>query len=192
MKLIIDGYNLLKWAISSNYVAIEERTAFIRLIEQYALAKLHQIILVFDGDIGELPLFDNQESSIRTEVLYSGYLETADELIIRIISRLKGQELWLVTSDRKLSDLAKARGAGIIKSNEFYKYLLEFQHHKGQDGAVCDPTTYKTTVSDNEELDEIMRAARFVEKIETDTRPVRVRSKPAKNERERQRRLKKL
>ena len=82
MKLVIDGYNLLKNILKIQYVSLRERDQFLKRLSLYAEKKSVQILIVFDG--GDVN-FNYSERAYGIEIIYSGFIDSADDVIMRYI-----------------------------------------------------------------------------------------------------------
>lgn len=114
MKLIVDGYNLIRKVPSlSEIEAINLEAGRRRLLEYlgaYRRRTGHGILVIFDGNSG-------RDCYNRIEVRYHN---PADDLIVS----LSGPDTLVITSDREVADRAGARGAMTCTSEEFRDYLL--------------------------------------------------------------------
>lgn len=120
MKILIDGYNLIKRIVGTNSVSEKVRAHFLQIIGRYAKSKQHNIVVFFDG--GDLA-YSSREQLYGLQIIYSGYQQTADDMIMQTVRTLRGQSVVLVTSDRELGDFARNWGADILDSDEFYEYM---------------------------------------------------------------------
>ena len=126
--LIIDGYNVLgamglppQKVIGSGEV---HREQFVTRLGLYGQSIRCPITVVFDAwrQSG-----NNRQTSHRTgvTVIYSAEGERADQVIQQLIRRF-GKETAVVSSDLEVTNVARAFGAFVIRSQEFLTRL-----HKG-------------------------------------------------------------
>ena len=120
LKILIDGYNLIKRVVGTNSIGERVREQFLQAIGRYAKRKQHAVTVYFDG--GDLA-YASHEQCYGLQIVYSGYQQTADDMIKQVVRTLRGQAVVLVTSDRELADFARSWGADILGSDEFYEYL---------------------------------------------------------------------
>lgn len=121
MKIIIDGYNLIRQ--SRSLLPFEKqsleggRRELIRRLAQFKKIRHHSITVVFDGWAGDSP---NEERHVEKgiTVIYSKRGEKADDVIIRMVPH-GGSQYIVVTSDRGVADAITKRGATAISSPEF-------------------------------------------------------------------------
>ena len=99
MKLIIDGYNLLKHIVGADFVDEQRRKMFIEQIARYSHKKMLPILLVFDGGPS---IYPSREKHNGVEVVYSGTKESADDYIKQYIEDVPTHNLMLISSDREL------------------------------------------------------------------------------------------
>lgn len=153
MIILIDAYNLFKTVLHSKFVQKTERLIFLQLFEKYATMRSHEIILVFDGGSDAYELIDKYNL---IKIYYSGYKQTADDLIKIKLKLLKGQDVLLVTSDRDIRQFAQQCSIESIGSQEFYKILQNVMKRKEQQKIVIVQNVYKTSDNDDIELDSLM------------------------------------
>jgi predicted RNA-binding protein with PIN domain len=125
MHLIIDGYNLLgaRGQVGREAGAASEsaREQLLRDLSGYRQRKGHPITVVFDGwqqGIGT----ERREHRAGVEVVYSRRGERADQVIQRMAEEF-GRDCAVVSSDREVTDFARAQGAFVISSPEFESRL---------------------------------------------------------------------
>jgi hypothetical protein len=97
MIIIIDGYNVLKQLNPNSSEKTKQH--FISQLSSYAERKHHTLIIVFDG--GDQP-YDYSEHYNKVKVIYSGYKQTADDVIKALLEKMKNEDALLVSSDREL------------------------------------------------------------------------------------------
>lgn len=118
MHYLIDGYNLL-FRLGS---AVEEFTASREaIIKELNRLKL-DITVVFDAP--DRPGVSTRTHYHNLEILYSGEGELADDLIIKVLKRLKGcGNFTVVTSDKRLAWRARLLGAKTESVDSFMARL---------------------------------------------------------------------
>jgi hypothetical protein len=125
LQLIVDGYNFIG---SANHrplprvASLESaREDLIEQLREYKRAKAARITLVFDaaGASGGSP---RKELYKGIQVLYALAGETADDAIIRLVGKDAAGKV-VVTSDRELARVCRARGASVVTSREFGERL---------------------------------------------------------------------
>ena len=125
MRIVIDGYNLLKAIPECR--ALEARdpdSARDHLLEQlgrYRWLRGHHITVIFDGWLGGQPV-ERQSRAHGVQVIYSKRGEQADAVIRRLAPQVAHQGV-VVTSDRALVSEVQRSGAEVISSAEFGERL---------------------------------------------------------------------
>lgn len=150
MILVVDGYNFVKQIFKDLMITDSFRMSIIQKFNNYAKNKNHQVVLVFDGGQSAYP---TKEKICEVLVVYSGYKDSADDVIKNYISENKNSDLLLVTSDRELRNFATKIGIESIAVLDFNRFFIESSMQKKQ---VIDKTLHKTTSSKCYELDELM------------------------------------
>ncbi|HPI37873.1 MAG TPA: NYN domain-containing protein [Ignavibacteriaceae bacterium] len=120
-KFFIDGNNLIgkiKWLKQlqkKDGQSAREQLVFI--LERFFCKKKIDVTVYFDGF---------QKDAIKSDyirIIYSGS-KTADELIKNDISNAKNRKkITVVSSDRSISDFARACSSATLSSESFYKQL---------------------------------------------------------------------
>jgi predicted RNA-binding protein with PIN domain len=122
-RLIVDGMNLIgsrpdRWW--------KDRPGAMRTLvaelDRYAEATGDEILVVFDGR----PL-DPEPAARMVQVGYARRRgpDAADDEIVRIVERDGGEGLRVVTSDKRLADRVRRRGAEVGSSGAFRRRLDE-------------------------------------------------------------------
>ena len=158
MILLIDGYNLIKNALSVSTISDHDKSLFIKKLHYYAKKKGHKIILFFDGGGFGFPSAENVGL---VRVIYSGYKQSADELIKSYILENKNQDLLLITSDREIRSFASQFRVQSLPALDFYFLLKNDQEApaKAITAEKTKDTLYKTTSQDTPDLDTLMEEA---------------------------------
>ncbi len=123
--LIIDGYNVLgvgSTGLSSGWSPGEfAREQLLHELARYRQRKGHAITVVFDGWRDGLGV-EHHEHRLGVDVIYSRRGERADHVIQRLV-REYGRDCAVVSSDREVTDFARAHGAFVIRAAEFVAKL---------------------------------------------------------------------
>ncbi len=154
MIIIIDGYNLIKHANTTQMIGKADRKAFLKMISRYSKKKKHKLVVVFDGGDSSWPY---REVVAGVVVIYSGSRETADSVIMSYIDDHHAEELLVVSSDNEIGCFAGQREVVSIGSEEFY-YLLK-EALWVQKNLSSDVLVEIDENIDDEDIDEIMEAA---------------------------------
>ena len=129
MHLIIDGYNLLgairTAAGPQSRLSEMARESLLRELAVYRQQKGHAVTVVFDGWLHGQPI-EGREHRLGIEVIYSKRGEKADQVIQRL-AREYGSDCAIVSSDREVSNHARAHGAFVMEASEFAARLLVTQ-----------------------------------------------------------------
>lgn len=154
MIIIIDAYNLLKTVLHTQFVQDAQRTKFLQLFEKYAQRRnSNEVILVFDG--GQDP-YEVEENYKYLTLFYSGFMQSADDIIKKKLTTYKAFDILLVTSDRELRNYAKQYQIESLGSMEFYRILQEVMKVQDQKELIIAQTIHKTTQEENKKLDALM------------------------------------
>ncbi|AXK60511.1 NYN domain-containing protein [Candidatus Chromulinivorax destructor] len=154
MIIIIDAYNLLKTVLHTQFVQDAQRTKFLQLFEKYAQRRnSNEVILVFDG--GQDP-YEVEENYKYLTLFYSGFMQSADDIIKKKLTTYKAFDILLVTSDRELRNYAKQYQIESLGSMEFYRILQEVMKVQDQKELIIAQTIHKTTQEENKSLDTLM------------------------------------
>lgn len=192
MKLIIDGYNLIKNIEPHEHISENRRLEFINRLIRYARKKNIKIVIVFDG--GDFSFPSTEKADKLVKVYYSGYKETADEVIKDYIDKHKEKGFMLVSTDNELRSYAKLHGIESLSSADFNKILSEAEG-TSVNVLKSNDTLHKTTSQENPELDILMEeASKKIIKKQEDVEKGRESSgfKLSKKERQKKQKLKKL
>ena len=110
----------MKRIVGSSLISERVCDQFLQAIGRYSKRKKHSITVYLDG--GDLA-YASHEHRYGLHITYSGYQQTADDMIMQSVKSCRGQAILVVTSDRELADFARNCGADILGSEEFYEYL---------------------------------------------------------------------
>lgn len=126
MVVIVDGYNairLIENISSSGTISDSQRARFIRRLNEYLSKKnrtIKRLIVVFDG--GELRHAESYDRGAFSEV-YSGFVDSADDWIVRHVERSGFGEYVVVTNDRGLSKRVSPYVRLVLKVADFLTLL---------------------------------------------------------------------
>jgi len=119
MPYVIDGNNVIGSSPDLVQTETGSRQKLIEMVVQFQKHRNNSVVLVFDGARGEEnipPLGDG-----RFSVLFPNEGQSADDLIIHLINEYTNcRDVVLVSSDKKLKDLAKEKGGRTLNAIEFY------------------------------------------------------------------------
>ena len=192
MIIIIDGYNVIKQALGAAHISHAQRHQFVAELVNYLRRKKLGGVIVFDGGEYSYPHSTRQGD---VEIIFSGYKEKADALIMRFVDEHAGQDVLVVSSDREIRNHAHAHGKETLGADDFYYRYVKKVDQKPRTIAT---DLHKLAVDAPQELDELMReASATIEKKEEDAGVERVHrqrsaQQTSKKERKQQRVLKKL
>ena len=144
MRIIIDGYNLLKAMPECRALESldpeQAREHLIALVGRYRWLKGHQVAVVFDGWL-EGHLLPRRLQSRGVQVIYSQRGEQADDVIRRMAPEVAHQGV-VVTSDRSLAQHMQRVGAEVIASAEFGERLRAALSQWGREGSSDHPEAH--------------------------------------------------
>lgn len=137
MHYYIDGYNLLfRTARLRSSPLQQSRETLIAEIQKKSALLQMQITLVFDAAYQEENLSITHYRNM--EIIYSSYLQTADDLILNILKELKNpRSCILVTSDNRLA--WKARHL-LVKTEKVEDFLQTFNRRYNKKLKDTSPT----------------------------------------------------
>ena len=153
MVIVIDAYNYIKHVSATSFVPESEIIDWIDRFKEYADKRHNQVILVFDAGPGDYKSSDRFGDVI---VMYSGQMQSADDVIKDWLSDRRGQDILLVTSDREICDYANRIDIVSVGSQDFYRI---FEHVMGQEEEYEQQVAqaiHKTTEQELEGLDKLM------------------------------------
>lgn len=155
MRIIIDGYNMLKSILEAREISEHERSIFLAQLARYARRKGHKIIVVFDGGPYQ---WTHKEVQFDIQVIYSGMHESADEYIHEYLIDHQTKDMLLVTSDHELRLMASALSITSITTQDFHQLVREALRPVPET-EMKPGQLIKMTEQENKELDELMREA---------------------------------
>lgn len=122
MTIIIDGYNVLKTILATSHISDHQREQFISHLARYAQLSHNKISIVFDGGQDVRPTAYPRSGII---VIYSGYRDSADDVIKNLIDQQQHRQAMLVSTDRELNRYAAACDLPSMDSTVFYGHMHE-------------------------------------------------------------------
>jgi len=153
MIILIDAYNLLKTILHTQFIHNTERIKFLALFERYARLSNNEIIIVFDGENED---YEYEKIYSHIQVYYSGYKQTADDVIKIKLKSSQGLDILLVTLDRELRQYAeqcKIESIGVV---EFYEILKNVMKQYEKKEIIISQAIHKSSIDDNIEVDALM------------------------------------
>ncbi len=152
MIILIDAYNLLKHMIKSDHASQNQINKFIKLIQNYSQAKKRNILLVFDGDVEDLLVCEQQD---RVKIIFTGPYKSADDHIKRLVSEHRKNYI-LVSSDRELCSFVASYNVPTVDVDAFV-VLLSKSNKYGISVKKSSENVYKMPTSkSNPQLDALM------------------------------------
>jgi predicted RNA-binding protein with PIN domain len=138
-RVIIDGYNVIYTDDRLRRVAIKDieraREHFVRQVKSYLASRQLRVTIVFDGRGG----LTDAESVIpgKLQVLYSPTGQTADEVIVGMVTRSGNpRQFIVVTSDQAdIGSRLRPLGSRIIRSKRFLERMAATQREEREDEA---------------------------------------------------------
>lgn len=157
MIILIDAYNLFKTVLHVQLISDKELQKFLHFFDRYAQSKPHhQLILVFDGGPR---LEEYHERYAYLQLIYSGSLQIADQVLIKKLHEYRSHDVLLVTCDRQIRKQATAYQIESLGSIEFYTIIQDLlQPQLIQESKVVH-TMHKMSEEQNDELDALMEFA---------------------------------
>lgn len=156
MKLIIDGYNLLRY-ITRGSATRQEIEQFLGKLRRYSRATKHHLIIVFDGGEG----WSRYQAPYHgLDIWYSGSQQTADDVIKDLLPRYNADEVVLISDDRQLNESAAEEHAIISVSPAVFIDRMQSREDSTKTKNIRDDAQLvKTAVDSSTELDALMNSA---------------------------------
>jgi predicted RNA-binding protein with PIN domain len=151
--IIIDGYNVIKQVIGTPHVSNIERDACVDQLAAYIRKQKFEGIIVFDGGTTSTPYRMNYQG---ITIIFSGYKEKADHVIMRLIDDHANHELLIVSSDREIRNYAQAKNKTSIAANDFYYHVIKKKPEKPD---LPKTALHKTAHDTTPSLDALMEEA---------------------------------
>lgn len=137
LHLLIDGYNLLALLDrASGRIPLHSdmaRESLIQELAAYHHRKAHAVTIVFDGWQQGF-VTEQREHRSGIEVIFSRRGEKADQVIQRLAAEF-GSDCAVVSSDREVTNHARAQGALVLEASEFSAKL--------RSGTTAGPVAFK-------------------------------------------------
>lgn len=119
MPYVIDGNNVIGSSPELTQGEAGSRQKLIDMVVQFQKHRNNSVVLVFDGARGEENIPPSDDG--RFTVLFPDDGESADDVIERLMKDYTNcRDVVLVSSDKKLKDLARERGGRTLNAIEFY------------------------------------------------------------------------
>ncbi|RME37715.1 MAG: hypothetical protein D6793_03830, partial [Thermoflexia bacterium] len=130
MPILIDGHNLIGKTPELSLEDPDDEAKLVQRVRQYCLRHRRRAVVVFD-----VGLFGGTGQTLSTpevEVVFASGRQSADDLIRNHLQRERDPRGWtVVSSDRKVQQVARALGARVI-SSEAFAAMLEEAPGKGE------------------------------------------------------------
>lgn len=124
MSYIVDGNNVMGQTPGWHRDKANARRKLIEQLAEFARLKKARVTVVFDGEPDHL--MPDSSAYRGVKVLYGERGSTADARIERLVEAApNARGLTVVTSDKHLAFLVRARGARVVRSGEFRKQMAE-------------------------------------------------------------------
>jgi predicted RNA-binding protein with PIN domain len=124
MSYIVDGNNVMGQTPGWHRDKANARRQLVEQLAEFARLKKARVTVVFDGEPDRL--MPDSSAYRGVKVLYAERGSNADARIERLVeSALNARGLTVVTSDKQLAFLVRARGARVVRSGEFRKQMGE-------------------------------------------------------------------
>lgn len=155
MTIIVDAYNFIKHISKSTFVSDQKKQSWIDRFCEYVEFRNNEVILVFDAGPG---LYKTVERHRHITVIYSGQMDSADDVIKQWLRQRTGQNILLVTSDREVREAAHACNIVSIGSDEFYEVFNEVMDRHVVYEQKVSKIVHKISSDYVEGLDDLMEA----------------------------------
>ena len=144
MPLLIDGHNLIGQMSDIRLSDPDDEAKLVARLQAYYRLTREPVTVVFDS--GGVQGTGRPTAGQGVSVVYAPTSEDADSIIRRRVERDPApRQLTVVSSDRRVTDLALACGAQVVKSRDFARQLDERLNPAGKAAEEDKP---KTTSSD--------------------------------------------
>jgi predicted RNA-binding protein with PIN domain len=122
MSYIVDGNNVMGQTPGWHRDKANARRKLVEQLAEFARLKKARVTVVFDGEPDRL--MPDSSAYRGVKVLYGERGSNADARIERLVeSAPYARGLTVVTSDKHLAFLVRARGARVVRSGEFRKQM---------------------------------------------------------------------
>jgi Predicted RNA-binding protein containing a PIN domain len=124
MSYLVDGNNVMGQTPGWHRDKANARRKLVEQLAEFARLKKARVTVVFDGEPDRL--MPDASAYRGVKVLYGERGSNADARIERLVEAApNARGLTVVTSDRHLAFLVRARGARVVRSGEFRKQMAE-------------------------------------------------------------------
>ena len=124
MSYIVDGNNVMGQTPGWHRDKANARRKLVEQLAEFARLKKARVTVVFDGEPDRL--MPDASAYRGVKVLYGERGSNADARIERLVEAApNARGLTVVTSDKHLAFLVRARGARVVRSGEFRKQMAE-------------------------------------------------------------------
>ncbi len=152
MKLIIDGYNLIR-SLTHTQATQHDLQHMLGRLCRYQRVTGHEIVFVLDGGDS---VYRYHASYHGITIWYSGAKATADDLIKDFLKTAHADNVLLISDDRQLNEVAQDHGIVSVSPLFFVSRLREREGIKPVKAGIH--AVIKTTEDSSEELDLMMHA----------------------------------
>ena len=152
MKLLIDGYNLLRY-ITRRPARQADLDQFLGRLRRYSRATGHQLTIVFDGGEG---LYRYQGTYHGLTLWYSGARQTADDVIKDLLPHYHADEVMLISDDRQLNESAEALSIVSVSPAVFVDRMRAREGDANNLRTRKASSLVKTATDSSDELDALM------------------------------------
>ncbi len=111
--IVVDGYNLIGQEAGALFGLSLERERLVRRLEQLSAVSGEHFLVVFDGSVRaerNFPLLKTSHPQSSVSVAFSKAGQTADNWILKYLSRRPRKSAILVTRDRELAQKVQKLG----------------------------------------------------------------------------------
>lgn len=152
MKLIIDGYNLIR-SLTHTQATQHDLQHMLGRLRRYQRVTGHEILFVLDGGDS---VYRYHASYHGITIWYSGAKATADDLIKDFLKAAHADNVLLISDDRQLNEAAQERGIVSVSPLFFVSRLREREGIKPVHDVV--QSAIKTAEDSSDDLDLMMHA----------------------------------
>jgi len=143
----------MKQTSGEKHISQRLEQKYMRMFQKYVRERGNQLMVVFDAGPA---LYQSEELVGGVDIVYSGQMHSADDVIIEYLRDHPGQDILLVTSDREIRDVAKACDIVSLASPEFHKIFTDVLHQYEEYEEMVVRDVVKTAESENSDLDRLM------------------------------------
>ena len=124
MSYIVDGNNVMGQTPGWHRDKASARRKLVEQLAEFARLKKARVTVAFDGEPDRL--MPDSSAYRGVKVLYSERGSDADTRIERLVdAAANARGLTVVTSDKHLAFVVRARGARVVRSGEFRKQMAD-------------------------------------------------------------------